>query len=42
MDVSGQRIVVTGGASGLGEGMCRRFHELAAAGIVVADMFGGA
>ena len=38
MDVSGQRIVVTGGASGLGEGMCMRFHELGAAGIVVADI----
>ena len=43
MDVSGQRIVVTGGASGLGEGMCRRFHQLGAAGIVVADIdFDGA
>lgn len=43
MDVSGQRIVVTGGASGLGEGMCIRFNQLGAAGIVVADIdFDGA
>ena len=38
MEVNGKRIVVTGGASGLGEGMCRRFHDLGAAGIVVADI----
>lgn len=38
MDVDGKRIVVTGGASGIGEGLCRRFKDCGAADIVVADI----
>ena len=37
MELSGKVIVVTGGAHGIGEAMCRRFAAEGAAGIVVAD-----
>ena len=38
MELSGKVIVVTGGAHGIGEAMCRRFAAEGAAGIVVADL----
>jgi NAD(P)-dependent dehydrogenase (short-subunit alcohol dehydrogenase family) len=37
MDVKGAIAVVTGGANGIGEALCRRFAAEGAAGIVVAD-----
>jgi len=37
MELSGKIIVVTGGAQGIGEAMCRRFDAEGAAGVVVAD-----
>jgi NAD(P)-dependent dehydrogenase (short-subunit alcohol dehydrogenase family) len=38
MELSGKVVVVTGGAQGIGEAMCRRFASDGAAGIVVADV----
>lgn len=38
MDISGKHIVVTGGASGIGRGLCERFASMGAAHIVVADL----
>ncbi|MBW2383449.1 MAG: SDR family oxidoreductase [Deltaproteobacteria bacterium] len=38
MDVAGKHVVVTGGASGIGEAMCRRFAAEKAHGVVVADV----
>ncbi len=38
MELSGKVAVVTGGAQGIGEAMCRRFAAEGAAGIVVADL----
>lgn len=38
MELSGKVIVVTGGAHGIGEAMCRRFAAEGAAAIVVADV----
>ena len=38
MELSGKVIVVTGGANGIGEAMCRRFAAEGAAGVVVADL----
>lgn len=38
MEVSGKTIVVTGGASGIGEALCRRFALEGAKAIVVADI----
>src|SRR6218665_1962282 len=37
MDMQGKVIVVTGGASGIGAALCRRFASAGAAGVVVAD-----
>jgi NAD(P)-dependent dehydrogenase (short-subunit alcohol dehydrogenase family) len=37
MDIRGSVAVVTGGANGIGEALCRRFAEEGAAGLVVAD-----
>ncbi len=38
MDIAGSNIIVTGGGSGIGKGMCERFNALGAANIVVADL----
>lgn len=38
MDVAGAVIIVTGGASGIGAALCRRFATAGAAGVVVADL----
>jgi NAD(P)-dependent dehydrogenase (short-subunit alcohol dehydrogenase family) len=38
MELSGKVVVVTGGAHGIGEAMCRRFASEGAAGVVVADL----
>jgi len=38
MDVKNKIVVVTGGASGIGEAMCRRFAQAGAKGVVVADV----
>lgn len=40
MELTGKVVVVTGGASGIGAAMCRRFAEEQPAGIVVADIQG--
>ena len=40
MELKDRVIVVTGGASGIGEAMCRRFSKEGARGIVVADLNG--
>jgi NAD(P)-dependent dehydrogenase (short-subunit alcohol dehydrogenase family) len=37
MELSGKVLIVTGGAQGIGEAMCRRFAAEGAAGVVVAD-----
>ena len=42
MDVGGKNIVITGGGSGIGEGMAKRFAECGAANIVIADINGEA
>ena len=38
MELKDKTIVVTGGASGIGREMCRRFHREGARNIVVADL----
>jgi NAD(P)-dependent dehydrogenase (short-subunit alcohol dehydrogenase family) len=38
MQLAGKHVVVTGGASGIGEALCRRFVAEKAAGVVVADL----
>ena len=38
MELKDKTIVVTGGASGIGREMCRRFHREGAKNIVVADL----
>ncbi|QEX17687.1 dehydrogenase [Hypericibacter terrae] len=38
MKVEGKIVVVTGGASGIGRALCRRFHQEGAAKVVVADL----
>jgi len=36
--IAGSNVVVTGGASGIGRGLCERFAALGAANVVVADL----
>ena len=38
MDLKGKVVVVTGGASGIGQAMCRRFAQEGARAVVVADL----
>ncbi len=38
MNIKDKIVVVTGGAHGIGRALCREFHKLGAAGIVVADL----
>ena len=38
MEIKDKVVVVTGGASGIGEAMCRRFAQAGAKGVVVADV----
>ncbi len=38
MELKDKIAVVTGGASGIGEALCRRFHKEGAKGVVVVDM----
>ena len=42
MDVHDKVVVVTGGASGIGAGLCRRFREEGARAVVIADLSGDA
>jgi NAD(P)-dependent dehydrogenase (short-subunit alcohol dehydrogenase family) len=41
MKLAGRVAVVTGGASGIGRALCRRFHAEGARGVVVADLNAG-
>ena len=41
MDIKAKVVVVTGGASGIGAALCRRFAVEDAEGIVVVDKAGG-
>ena len=41
MDVSGKSVVITGGASGIGEALVRAMHS-AGARVVIADLNGAA
>lgn len=38
MQVAGKVVVVTGGANGIGEALCKEFHRAGAAKVVVADL----
>lgn len=38
MQVAGKVVVVTGGANGIGEALCKVFHEAGAAKVIVADL----
>ena len=40
MDLRDKVVVVTGGASGIGTGLCRRFREEGVRGLIVADLNG--
>jgi NAD(P)-dependent dehydrogenase (short-subunit alcohol dehydrogenase family) len=40
MQVSGKVVVVTGGANGIGEALCKAFHKAGAAKVVVVDLDG--
>ena len=41
MQVKDKVVVVTGGASGIGAALCRRFHREGARAVIVADLDGG-
>ena len=38
MEIENKRVVVTGGASGIGKALCEAFHASGAKSILVADM----
>ena len=38
MQVTGKVVVVTGGANGIGEALCKVFHRAGAAKVIVADL----
>lgn len=40
MQIKGKVVVVTGGASGIGAALCRRFHREGARAVIVADLDG--
>lgn len=40
MELAGKVVVVTGGASGIGQALCKRFIDEGAAGVAVADLNG--
>jgi NAD(P)-dependent dehydrogenase (short-subunit alcohol dehydrogenase family) len=40
MELRDKVVVVTGGASGIGSGLCRRFREEGVRGLVIADLNG--
>ena len=42
MELRDKVVVVTGGASGIGAGLCRRFHDEGVRGLVIADLNGDA
>lgn len=42
MELTGKVVVVTGGASGIGTGLCRRFREEGVRALVIADLNGEA
>ena len=42
MELNGKVVVVTGGASGIGTGLCRRFREEGVRALVIADLNGEA
>ena len=42
MELRDKVVVVTGGASGIGTGLCRRFREEGVRGLVIADLNGEA
>jgi NAD(P)-dependent dehydrogenase (short-subunit alcohol dehydrogenase family) len=42
MDLNGKVVVVTGGASGIGTGLCRRFREEGVRALIIADLNGEA
>src|SRR5262245_44249498 len=41
MEIDGKVVVVTGGASGIGRALARRFHASGARGVIVADQAAG-
>ena len=42
MELNGKGVVVTGGASGIGTGLCRRFREEGVRALIIADLNGEA
>ena len=42
MELNGKVVVVTGGASGIGTGLCRRFREEGVRALIIADLNGEA